>query len=226
MLGDLTVAPGGTVWVKRIVAYPTGLSIANLSLNFERADGSFYFNDSANDSLLNAGLYQLTDDGMGNPVYDEIPVRSVTHRDSVGAPSVQPTRAGVIDIDDLGRMYAAAGQVHRTITPPTGTTEPIPNSELGPQHVDNVSGFADLADRGGLGGWFAQSSPFNFIQIQGLGPPLNIDLVATWHDVYTWIVANVTGGDTAANRFWRDDSTILGLFDTEAKRPCWSSSSC
>ena len=163
---------------------------------------------------------------MGNPVYDEIPVRSVTHRDSVGAPSVQPTRAGVIDIDDLGRMYAAAGQVHRTITPPTGATEPIPNSELGPQHVDNVSGFADLADRGGLGGWFAQSSPFNFIQIQGLGPPLNIDLVATWHDVYTWIVANVPGGDTAAfNRFWRDDSDHPGAVRQLRMTPCWSCSS-
>ena len=51
VLGDLTMAPGGTVWLKRIIAYPTGLSIANLSINFQRADGGFYFNDSANELL-------------------------------------------------------------------------------------------------------------------------------------------------------------------------------
>ena len=214
-LGSLTAAPGGTVWLKRITGYPTGLALASLSINFERADGSWYFNDSA-DQLLDAGLYQLTDDGQGNPIYDITPTRSVTHRDSVGPPSIQPHRAGIIDIDDLGRMYAAAGQVHRTITPPTGTTEVVPEADLGPQHVDNVSGFADLADRGGLGAWFAQTDHLNFIQIQGLGPPLNIDLVGTFHDVIIWIIANVTGGDSAANQFYRDNTTMLGLFHSEA----------
>ena len=213
-MGPLTEVPGGTVWLKRILAYPENLAIANLSINFERFDNSWYFNDSA-DELLDAGLYQLVDDGMGNPVYDIIPTRGITHRDSVGPPTVQPRRAGLIDIDDLGRMYAAAGQVHRTITPPTGTTEPVPTSELGTQHVDNVSSYADLADRGGLGAWYAQTDVLNFTQIQDLGPPLDIDLVGTFHDVYLWIINNVPGGDTAANRFFTDDSTMLGLFSRE-----------
>ena len=213
-LGPLSVVPGGTVWLRRILDYPENLAIANLSTNFERPDGSWFFNDSA-DALLEAGLYQITGDGMGNLVYDIIPPRSVTHRDSVGAPTVQPTRAGTIDIDDLGRQWNAAGTVHRTITPPTGTTEVLPDSELGSQHVDNVSGFADLADRGGLGAWFAQYEPLNMIQVQGLGPPLEIDLVGTFHDVYIWIIDNVPGGDTPANQFFRDNTTILGDFRRE-----------
>ena len=213
-LGAISEVPGGTVWLKRIVGYPTGLALATISINFQRFDGTWYFNDSA-DELLDAGLYQLTDDGLGNPIYDIIPRRGITHRDSVGPPAVAPTRAGVIDIDDLGRVYAAAGQVHRTITPPTGTTEVVPSSELGTQHVDNVAGFADLADRGGLGAWFAEIGNLNFIQVQALGPPLSIDLVSTFHDVYIWIINNVAGGNTAANRFFRDDTTMLGLFSRE-----------
>ena len=213
-LGPLAPVPGGTVWLRRILDYPEDLAIANLSTNFERPDGSWFFNDSA-DALLSAGLYQITGDGMGNLVYDIIPPRSVTHRDSIGAPTVQPTRAGTIDIDDLGRQWNAAGTVHRTITPPTGTTEVLPDSELGSQHVDNVSGFADLADRGGLGAWFAQNEPLNIIQVQGLGPPLNIDLVGTFHDAFIWIIENVPGGDTPANQFFRDDTTILGSFARE-----------
>ena len=213
-LGPLTEVPGGTVWLKRILAYPENLAIANLSINFERFDNTWAYNDAA-DELLDAGLYQLVDDGMGNPVYDIIPTRGITHRDSVGPPTVQPRRAGLIDIDDLGRMYAAAGQVHRTITPPTGATEAVPSSELGTQHVDNVSSYADLADRGGLGAWYAQTDVLNFTQIQDLGPPLNIDLVGTFHDVYLWIINNVPGGDTAANEFFANESTMLGLFSRE-----------
>ena len=108
------------------------------------------------------------------------------------------------------------GTVHRTITPPTGDSEVVPTSELGTQHVDNVSGFADLADRGGLGAWFAEIGNLNFIQIQGLGPPLNIDLVGTFHDVYLWIINNVPGGDTVANQFFVNDTTMLGLFSRES----------
>ena len=113
-------------------------------------------------------------------------------------------------------QWNSAGTVHRTITPPTGDSEVVPTSELGTQHVDNVSGFADLADRGGLGAWFAEIGNLNFIQIQGLGPPLNIDLVGTFHDVYLWIINNVPGGDTVANQFFVNDTTMLGLFSRES----------
>ena len=214
-LGPLTPVPGGTVWLKRILDYPTGLALATLSINFARADGTWYYNDSA-DALLDAGLYQLVEDGQGTPIYDVIPTRGITHRDSIGAPAVPPTRAGVIDIDDTGRMWAAAGQVHVQITPPTGTTEQVPDSELGTQHVDNVSGFADLIDRGGLGAWYAQTDHFNFFQYIGVGPPPVYAPVNTFHDVYDWIIDNVTGGDTVANRFFRDDTTMLGLYSHEA----------
>ena len=105
-LGPLTPVPGGSVWLKRILDYPTGLALATLSINFARADGTWYYNDSA-DALLDAGLYQLVEDGQGTPIYDVIPTRGITHRDSIGAPAVPPTRAGVIDIDDAGRLWAA-----------------------------------------------------------------------------------------------------------------------
>ena len=213
-LGALTAVPGGTVWLKRINDYPTGLSTANLSFNLQRFDETWLSNDSA-DALLDAGLYQLTDDGQGNPIYDITPTRTVTHRDSVGPPTVAPKRAGVIDIDDLGRIYASAGQVHRIITPPTGLTIPVHVSFFGTQYVDNVSGFADLADRGGLGAWFAQIDHFNFIQITDLGAPLGIDLVNTFHDIFNWIIDNVNGGDTPANVWFRDNTTMLGLFHSE-----------
>ena len=46
-LGPLTPVPGGSVWLKRILDYPTGLALATLSINFARADGTWYYNDSA-----------------------------------------------------------------------------------------------------------------------------------------------------------------------------------
>ena len=127
-----------------------------------------------------------------------------------------PTRAGVIDMDDAGRIWGAAGRVHVTLTPPTGTTEVVPNSQLGTQHVDNVSGFADLIDRGGLGAWYAQSDHLNFFQYVGAGPPPVYAPVNQFFDIYDFIITDVPGGDTVANRFLRDDSTMLGLFGHEA----------
>ena len=53
-LGPLTEVPGGTVWLKRILSYPENLAIANLSINFERFDETWVYNDSA-DELLDAG---------------------------------------------------------------------------------------------------------------------------------------------------------------------------
>ena len=48
-LGSTTEVPGGAVFLARIEDYPTGLSTANLNINFERADGTFYYNDSTDD---------------------------------------------------------------------------------------------------------------------------------------------------------------------------------
>ena len=71
-----TEVPGGAVYLgPNPEAYPTGLSTANLNINFERADGTFYYNDST-DTLLDSGLYQITDNGQGIALYDQIPTRS------------------------------------------------------------------------------------------------------------------------------------------------------
>ena len=71
-LGPLSAVPGERFGSGGIVDYPENLAIANLSTNFTRPDGSWFFNDSA-DALLEAGLYQITGDGMGNLVYAHHP---------------------------------------------------------------------------------------------------------------------------------------------------------
>ena len=195
------------MYLARIENYPTGLSTATLNINFERSDGTFYYNDST-DELLDAGLYQITDNGQGISLYDQIPTRSVLHRDGVGAPVVAPHRAGLVYIDDLGRQWDSAGQVIKVLTPPTGTTQVMPLTELGAQYVPDPNGYGDLQTRGGTGAWYAERYVNNFVQIRG--PNLSdIVLVGTFVDTFTWLIDNVAGYDVADFHFLRDETTFL-----------------
>ena len=101
VLGDISVVPGGGAFLRRIVDYPTGLATAQVNINFERADGSFYFNDGATE-VVASGLYQKTDNGQDVIIYDRVPTESVRHRDQIGPPLVAPNKAGLLDTDDLG----------------------------------------------------------------------------------------------------------------------------
>ena len=94
VLGDISVVPGGGAFLKRIVDYPTGLSTAQLNINFERADNSFYYNDGATE-IVESGLYQKTDNGQGVVIYDRVPTESVRHRDQIGPPLVAPNKGGL-----------------------------------------------------------------------------------------------------------------------------------
>ena len=88
--------------------YPTGLATAEININFERLDESYYFNDGATEVIEN-GLYQKTDNGQGETIYDRVPTESVRHRDQIGPPLVAPNKGGLLDTDDLGRIWSAAG---------------------------------------------------------------------------------------------------------------------
>ena len=71
-----------------------------------------------------------------------------------------------------------------------------------------------MQDRGGEGAWYGERFTHNFVQIQG--PDLtDLVLVLTWIDVWTWLIANVTGYNTAAFIFNRDETTFLGSFTSE-----------
>ena len=213
VLGDISVVPGGGAFLRRIVDYPTGLATAQVNINFERADGSFYFNDGATE-VVASGLYQKTDNGQDVIIYDRVPTESVRHRDQIGPPLVAPNKAGLLDTDDLGRLWAAAGQVFRVLTPPTGDSDVMSLADLGPQYVPDPAGYADLQDRGGIGAWYAERYTHNLVQIQG--PALSdLVLVLTFIDVFTWLVANVMGYNTAEFLFLRDETTFLGAYGSE-----------
>ena len=49
--------PGGGAFIRRIVDYPTGLATAQININFERVDESYYFNDGGTE-IVESGLYQ------------------------------------------------------------------------------------------------------------------------------------------------------------------------
>ena len=213
VLGDISPVPGGGAFIRRINDYPTGLATAQVNINFERTDESFYFNDGATE-VVASGLYQKTDNGQGVTIYDRVPTESVRHRDQIGPPLVAPNKAGLLDTDDLGRIWSAAGQVFRVLTPPTGDSEVMSLADLGPQYVPDPAGYADLQDRGGEGAWYVVRFSHNLVQIQG--PALSdLVLVLTWIDVWTWLVANVTGYNTATFIFNRDETTFLGSYDSE-----------
>ena len=213
VLGDIFEVPGGGAFLRRIENYPTGLATAQLNVNFERTDNSFYFNDGAME-VADRGLYQKVDNGQGVVIYDQVPTISVRHRDQIGPPGEAPHKAGLLDTDDLGRLWVAGGQVFRVLTSPTGDSEVMSLADLGPQYVPDPAGYADLQDRGGEGAWYVERFTHNHVQIQG--PALSdLVLVLTWIDVWNWLVANVTGYNTATFIFNRDETTFLGSYSSE-----------
>ena len=213
VLGDISVVPGGGAFLVRIMDYPTGLATAEVNINFERLDESYYFNDGGTE-VVESGLYQKTDNGQGETIYDRVPTESVRHRDQIGPPLIAPNKAGLLDTDDLGRIWSAAGQVFRVLTPPSGDSDVMSLADLGPQYVPDPAGYADLQDRGGVGAWYAERFSHNLVQIQG--PALSdLVLVLTFIDVFTWLIANVTGYGTNAFRFLRDETTFLGAYSSE-----------
>ena len=212
-LGGISVVPGGGAFIRRINNYPTGLATAQVNINFQRVDESYYFNDGGTE-VAEIGLYQKTDNGQGVIIYDRVPTESVRHRDQIGPPLVAPNKGGLLDTDDLGRIWSAAGQVFRVLTPPTGDSEVMSLADLGPQYVPDPAGYADLQDRGGEGAWYIENFTHNLVQIQG--PSISdLVLVLTWIDVWVWNVANITGYNTATFIFNRDETTFLGSYSSE-----------
>ena len=164
--------------------------------------------------MLKAASTRKTDNGQGVTIYDRVPTESVRHRDQIGPPLVAPNKGGLLDTDDLGRIWSAAGQVFRVLTPPNGDSEVMSLADLGPQYVPDPAGYADLQDRGGVGAWYIVRFSHNLVQIQG--PALSdLVLVLTWIDVWTWLIGNVTGYGSNAFRFLRDQTTFLGSYDSE-----------
>ena len=91
VLGDISPVPGGGAFIRRIVDYPTGLATAQVNINFQRVDESYYFNDGGTE-VVASGLYQKTDNGQGETIYDRVPTESVRHRDQIGPPLIAPNK--------------------------------------------------------------------------------------------------------------------------------------
>ena len=163
--------------------------------------------------VVENGLYQKTDNGQGEVIYDRVPTESVRHRDQIGPPLIAPNKAGLLDTDDLGRIWSAAGQVFRVLTPPTGDSEVMSLADLGPQYVPDPAGYADLQDRGGDRRLVhCERFTHNFVQIQGASLS-DLVLVLTFIDVMTWVWlgANVTGlHDCSFPVQLRDETTFPG----------------
>ena len=167
VLGGISVVPGGGAFIRSNQRLPDWLGDCRRSTStLNGLDESYYFNDGGTE-VVDSGLYQKTGNGQGEIIYDRVPTESVRHRDQIGPPLIAPNKAGLLDTDDLGRIWSAAGQVFRVLTPPTGDSEVMSLADLGPQYVPDPAGYADLQDRGGVGAWYGERFTHNFVQIQG-----------------------------------------------------------
>ena len=103
---------------RRIQANPTGLSAATLTINFKRADNSWYFTDGGT-LRHEAGLYEK----VGNPpqYHDLAPIED-THRTGSGnfacGASDPPTAGGQVCIDSDGAMWVATNRTLLFTEPP------------------------------------------------------------------------------------------------------------
>ena len=95
---------------RRIQGNPTGLSAATLTINFMRADGTWYFTDGG-DLVHEAGLYEK----VGNPpAYHDLAPIEDTHRTGSGnfacGTADPPTAGGQVCIDSDGALWVATNR--------------------------------------------------------------------------------------------------------------------
>ena len=103
---DLTPEHGR--FFRRVPNYPSSLTAASVTLNYKRADGTYYFNNAAAGSDQ-AGLYVKRDDGVGGFVYNHLITFGDVHGSGIGPPVRNPRQGGATYINEGGHLYTAAG---------------------------------------------------------------------------------------------------------------------
>ena len=143
---------------------------------------SRFTSTTAATEVVENGLYQKTDNGQGVTIYDRVPTESVRHRDQIGPPLVAPNKGGLLDTDDLGRIWSAAGQVFRVLTPPTGDSEVMSLPTWG--RSTSRTRRATPTCRTGAARALGTSCVLAITIVQIQGPALSdLVLVLTWIDV-------------------------------------------
>ena len=191
-LGVLTPSRGG--YFRRILSNPTALSAATLDINFRRSDNSYYFTSET--GVLDthrAGIYEKLLEPAGL-VYRRLTSAGFVHIDGIGEPTEDPTAAAQSYVDDTGRLWVAGD------TATFGSIDPTIESTHF-QHDFLVTNFGtrdELFGTHGDGGFGWIQHGTNFAQAQG--PSVgDVVLDATWAEVFTYLIDNITGENTPAN---------------------------
>ena len=195
----------GFLYVRAIQNPPTGLSNAQLSLNFIRSDATSFFVGTGGLTLFFSGLYEKLNSG-----YSRVVSSGFSHTRGSGPPTVDPEYEGQAYINELGQLWVAGGTFRHIETSASGTSSAF-------VHVKYVRDPADqpeIISMGGDGGFWwpiAVQTIGNFWQTLGITPPL--DQTRTWNEVWTYIIT-LSGFDVASNRRRRDNSQFFGGFSS------------
>ena len=190
-----TLLREGGFWYKRALNYPEGQSLAEITLNFKRYAGTYYFTDSSGGSD-DAGLYVKRDNGQEGFLYSHLISFGDVHGTGVGPPLNNPDQGGATYINALGNMWTAAGQEFTIITPAVGTDSAFTHAKYVPL-PNNLPDILSIAGDGGFWWDWSVATP-GFVQFQG---PSNSDYTPnrTWAEIWAYILT-LNGQNTAINR--------------------------
>ena len=165
---------------RRIQGNPTGLSDATLTINFKRADDTWYFTDGG-DLIHEAGLYER----VGNPpAYHDLAPIEDTHRSGSGTfacgASDPPTDGGQVCIDSDGMAsFSTDRTVLFTTDPEITATSPFMSSYW-TGASSNILGFNNDGQNGEFM-WYVAGD--DFLQIQGTRATATFNITGTENTV-------------------------------------------
>ena len=198
----------GGIWERQILLRPTNISNVDVDFNIRRADGTWVFTNGAGE-LVPSGLWVLPE---GATEYELLAPPSLIVSNSPGAPSGTPTTNRRIHTDSLGRLWSVGGSITFESVAAEGTDAAFVNAKYERAPATRIDVFNDR----GIGGfWMAHDVGNEDIgQFQG-GIEDYVPNVR-WPANWTWLISNVPGQNTAANRRLRDHSVMLGSFTSLA----------
>ena len=204
----------GGLFLKRVINAPLNLSTATVTVNY-RFGTKWYFNDGVGDAF-DAGIWEKTDIGDGTLAYHKLTTLGLVHRDIVGPPTEPPNRPGQGAVDNLGRLWLAAGEWIYNHLSATGTAAAFVNA----QYVAHPATRPDILADGGEGGftWLRNGGQTGFAQYQGTsGSSYTENLL--WNGiggVWDYIAEHVHVAGAAHDLavHYRDGSVFLGGFSS------------
>ena len=165
---------------RRIQGNPTGLSDATLTINFKRADDTWYFTDGG-DLVHEAGLYER----VGNPpTYHDLAPIEDTHRTGSGTfacgASDPPTDGGQVCIDSDGMASFSTDRTVLFTTDPEITAVTAFMSSYWTGASSNILGFNNDGENGEFM-WYVAGD--DFLQIQGTRATATFNITGTENTV-------------------------------------------